>query len=285
LRTNAIEDQILIPVPAIIDEALFQAVQERLLENKKRNRRPPQGVRYLLQGLIVCGRCGYAYCGQTTPKRCAGRHSPHYQYYFCSGSMFGRCDRERVCWNKSVRMEPLDNAVWDDVRSLLTDPGRVEAEYRRRQDDKNDPQKTNGEAVERLVQITRRRIARLLDAYEDGLMDRQEFEPRIRRARERLLQLEAEAEQERQCRASERELRDLLSQLDQFGQRVHDGLSEADWPTRREIIRTLVKRIEIDESEVRVVYKVNPFPFVNGPDQERGHFQDRVRRIAATFSR
>ena len=55
-----------------------------------------------------------------------------YQYYFCTGSMFGRCDRERVCWNKSVRMELLDAAVWEDVRSLLAEPGRVEAEYRRR---------------------------------------------------------------------------------------------------------------------------------------------------------
>jgi site-specific DNA recombinase len=47
-------------------------------------------------------------------------------------------------------------------------------------------------------QATRRPIARLLDAYENGLMDKGEFEPRIRRARERLIQLEAEAEMERQ---------------------------------------------------------------------------------------
>jgi site-specific DNA recombinase len=63
--STAPEDPIPIPVPALVSGDLFDAVQERLLENKKRNRRPPQGVRYLLQGLVVCRRCGYAYCGQS----------------------------------------------------------------------------------------------------------------------------------------------------------------------------------------------------------------------------
>ena len=58
--------QIPVAVPAIVGEELFQTVQERLLDNKKRNRRAPQGIRYLLQGLIVCRDCGYAYCGQST---------------------------------------------------------------------------------------------------------------------------------------------------------------------------------------------------------------------------
>jgi site-specific DNA recombinase len=125
-----IEEQIPIPVPALVSDALFDAVQDRLLENKARNRRPPQGVRYLLQGLVVCKRCGYAYCGQSMTHARKGNGKKSYQYYFCTGSMFGRCDRDRVCWNKSVRMELLDAAVWEDVRSLLAEPGRVEAEGR-----------------------------------------------------------------------------------------------------------------------------------------------------------
>ncbi len=52
-----------IPVPAIIDEALFDAVQEQLKENKQRHRLAKQGAKYLLQGLAVCERCGYAMCG------------------------------------------------------------------------------------------------------------------------------------------------------------------------------------------------------------------------------
>jgi hypothetical protein len=45
----------------------------------------------------------------------------------------------------------------------------------------------------------------------------------------------------------------------------------ADWLTRREIIRTLVSRVEIDHTQVNVVFRVPPDPFVNSPDQlDRG---------------
>jgi site-specific DNA recombinase len=96
------ESQIPIPVPALVTDELFAATQEHLHENKKRNRRPPQGVRYLLQGLLVCKRCGYSYCGQSMTHARKNATSKSYQYYFCTGTMFGRCDRERVCWNRSV---------------------------------------------------------------------------------------------------------------------------------------------------------------------------------------
>jgi site-specific DNA recombinase len=280
---TAPEEQIPIPVPALVSEDLFEAVQERLLENKKRNRRPPQGVRYLLQGLVVCKRCGYAYCGQSMTHARKGRGKRPYQYYFCTGSMFGRCDRERVCWNKSVRMELLDAAVWEDVRSLLTEPGRIEAEYRRRLEGRGPEGGPRAESIGKLVQAAKRRITRLIDAYEDGLMEKGEFEPRIARARERLSQLEAESRVEEERQTAEQELRLVIGQLEVFAQRVSEGLGEADWQTRREVIRALVKRVEIDEAEVRVVYKVRPYPFVEGP--ERGRFQDRVRRSTATSSR
>jgi site-specific DNA recombinase len=58
-----IEDQIVIPVPAIIEEAVFTAVAEQLAENRMRRRECKRGSRYLLQGLVVCAKCGYAYYG------------------------------------------------------------------------------------------------------------------------------------------------------------------------------------------------------------------------------
>jgi site-specific DNA recombinase len=52
---------ITIPVPALVDAAVFDAAQTQLQENRARARIPLKGSRYLLQGLIVCARCGYAY--------------------------------------------------------------------------------------------------------------------------------------------------------------------------------------------------------------------------------
>jgi site-specific DNA recombinase len=60
---------ITIPVPAIIDPAVFDAVQEQLEETRRRARIPEKGSRYLLQGLLVCAKCGYANSGRTNDER------------------------------------------------------------------------------------------------------------------------------------------------------------------------------------------------------------------------
>ena len=69
--------------------------------------------------------------------------------------------------------------------------------------------------------------------------------------RERLKQIEEQAQQVKDEASLERELTLILGRLDEFASRVKNGLHEADWSTRREIIRALVKRVEIDQERVR----------------------------------
>ena len=78
--------------------------------------------------------------------------------------------------------------------------------------------------------------------------------------RERLKQFEDQAKQITDEVSLERELTLILGRLDEFAARIKTGLHEADWLTRREIIRALVKRVEIDQEHVRVVFRVNPPP-------------------------
>ncbi|MGZ3602237.1 MAG: recombinase family protein, partial [Ktedonobacterales bacterium] len=48
---------ITLPVPALVDTAVFDAAQVQLQENRARARIPLKGNRYLLQGVIVCAHC------------------------------------------------------------------------------------------------------------------------------------------------------------------------------------------------------------------------------------
>lgn len=61
IKDIAPEEWISIPVPPLVDTGLFESVQEQLEENRKRLRTSKRGARYLLQGLLVCGSCGYAF--------------------------------------------------------------------------------------------------------------------------------------------------------------------------------------------------------------------------------
>src|SRR5208337_1035685 len=108
-----------------------------------------------------------------------------------------------------------------------------------------------------------------------------EFEPKIRHLKERLGRLEAEEKELAQEEAQRAELRLVIGELAGFTQRLDQGLEEADWNTRREIIRALVKQIEVSDEQVRVVYRVNTVPFVKGPI---GGVAQDCRRRADPFS-
>ena len=248
-----------IPVPALVDAALFDAVQEQLQENRQRARVPQRGAKYVLQGLIVCACCGYAYYGKAISPSGRKHHERSYAYYHCIGSDAYRFGGVRLCWNKQLRTELVDEAVWEEVCRLLEHPERLEQEYRRRllQEEQTPDELSSLEA--RMGRL-RQGIARLIDSYAEGLIDKGEFEPRVTRMRERLKQMEEQAKQIKDEAGLEHELRLILGRLDEFAARVKAELHEANWLTRREIIRALVKRVEIDQEQVRVVFRVNPPP-------------------------
>lgn len=125
----------------------------------------------------------------------------------------------------------------------------------------------------------RRGVARLIDSYAEGLIDKAEFEPRVTRLRERLRHLEEQLERLKQEAEGEEELRTILGRLETFVAKVKEGLHDADFQTRREIIRALVKRVEIDEQHIRVVFRISPLAPASPFDAASPNLQDWGRRV------
>ncbi len=248
---------LLIPVPALVSEELFASVQDQLEENRRRAREGQRGARYLLQGLLVCACCGYAYYGKAISYRARKGHPRDYAYYRCVGSDAYRFGGQRVCTNTQVRTDRLEQAVWQEICQLLEDPERLVNEYERRLEL---AQKPTGEADAALLnkQIAKLRqgVSRLIDGYSEGYLDKGEFEPRIRRFKERLQTLESQAQQLRDDRNRQADMQLIIGRLEEFAAKVSAGLERFDWSGRRELIRTLVKRIEIDRARVNVVFRV-----------------------------
>jgi site-specific DNA recombinase len=257
---------LLITVPALISKELFAQVAEQVAENRRRTRARRTGASCLLQGLVVCRHCGYACCG--LGRSPAGTSDgPRYRYYRCSGRSQVGEDGQRVCQVQPVRAAELEAAVWNDVCALLAEPARVEQEYQRRlQDGPADTSCSEGRGLAKRVAGVQKAISRLIDGYSEGLLEKEEFEPRLRAARERLARLEAEAQIQADAASRRAELRLVIGKLQEFAEGITSGLHEADGATRREVIRALVKQIEVGENEVRIVYRVPPVPFVERPD-------------------
>lgn len=278
---TAAGERIAIAVPALVSAELFAAVAEQLAENKQRSRQSHRGARHLLQGLLVCQSCGYAYYGKPLSRSAAKGKTRHYAYYRCIGTDAYRFGGERLCRNKQVRTDVVEAAVWEDVCGLLANPGRVKAEYQRRLSRKSKEKSRASEQVSKLVAQVQRSLTRLIDAYQEGLLTKSEFEPRVRATRERLAKLQTEAEATRDQEAEGQQLEAVIGHLEGFAQQVECHLRDADWATRREILRALIKQVEIGEEAIRVVYKVPPPPFVKGP--EGGRSQDRLGRAVTAL--
>jgi site-specific DNA recombinase len=247
------EQWIAIPVPAIVDPVVFEAAQAQLDENRRR-KRGRRRRRWLLQGLTVCGCCGYAYYGKTS----RGTSRVPYSYYRCSGSDAQAFGGQAVCHNRPIRVAELERLVWNEVRGVLEDPGRLAEEHERRLAQARTGRGPSHDqvALDRQIGAVRRAIDRLIDSYAEGLIERPEFEPRITGCKQRLGELERRRDALRQEAEATRELFLVIGQLQDFAGRVQASLDDLDWDGRREIIRTLVRRIEIRETEVEVIFRI-----------------------------
>jgi site-specific DNA recombinase len=227
-----------------------------------------RGAKYLLQGLVSCKGCGYAYYGKGISHKAAKGKARDYAYYRCLGTDAYRFGGVRVCRNTQVRTDLLDLAVWREVRELLEHPDRLAEEYRRRRHPHAHARHQALTTVAGQLGKLRQGLARLIDSYAEGLIEKREFEPRITHLRQRVTKLEEQAEQLANEAALHAELQLIIGRLEDFAAQVRGGLEEADWTSRREMIRALVKRVEVDHDQVHVVFRVDQRPGDLDPEKK-----------------
>ena len=104
-------------IPRIVDDATWQAVQQRRAENKH-NRRNHGKRSYLLSGLIRCAQCGGAYIGFTTRVR----NKYEYTSYGCNNKRV-----KRTCSARNVKAETIEKYVVTLLREVILNPPIIEA--------------------------------------------------------------------------------------------------------------------------------------------------------------
>jgi site-specific DNA recombinase len=274
---------ITIPVPALVAPEVFAAVQEQLRDNQRHARQSRRGALYLLQGLVQCQHCGYAYDGKRLSPSARKGHPRAYAYYRCLGTDAYRFGGERVCQNTQVRTDLLDLAVWQEVCALLAHPRRLAEEYQRRVHPDSPTTRTTLTTLEAQLGKLRQGLARLIDSYTEALIEKHEFEPRLTRLRQRIAQVEAQRQQLAEADALNTDLRLIIGRLEDFAAQVQEGLAEADWSRKREMIRTLVKRVEVAHDQVRVVFRIEPRS--GDPSPGKKSLQDCRRSHRAALGR
>jgi site-specific DNA recombinase len=256
------EEWLFIPVPPLVSAQTFAAAAEQLAGEQRRVQPGASAQPYLLTGVIRCAVCGMACVGHTVWKRGAGGTTRvPYRYYRCQGSDRRRTGGERVCERQLVRIEPIDAAVWAEVARVLADPAQVLVEYQRRLADDQVTEQQDLAPLERQLRQARAGRGRLIDSYTEGMIEQADFGPRITRFDERIRLLEQQRQEAMSRVEDEAELRLVIGRLEDFAGAVTESLASADHPMKRQLIATLVKRVELDVDCMRVVFRIG-----HGPD-------------------
>ncbi|WP_353284546.1 hypothetical protein [Wolbachia endosymbiont (group A) of Lasioglossum fulvicorne] len=138
---------------------------------------------------------------------------------------------------------------------------RLLEEYKRRLSEiKKSPLDQKSDFLEKKEDQLNCGIARLIDGYTQGYINEEEFKPRIKAMKQTLQMIGEQKKKIFDQKRLEQDLTLVVTTLEEFSSSVNSSLDNADWLTRRDIIRTLVKRIEINHEDVHIVFRVKELP-------------------------
>ena len=131
---------------------------------------------WLLRGLIECGHCHLG----CNCHRMRGRNGTWHRYYYCRGHdpLRTRAGKGR-CPERNIRADELDEYVFAQVRQALLDPRQLIAAERAviagAPADENELVAAQLKRLDSALQSNERERARLIDAYQAGLLELDEL--------------------------------------------------------------------------------------------------------------
>jgi len=258
------EEWIEIPVPALVAEESFARAQELLRENKVRSRRRTIALS-VVQGLVSCAKCGYAFSRTSTQTSARKIH-----YYKCIGSDGWRKLGGPVCDNRRfVRQELLDQIVWAEVIRLLEEPALIQQELDRRlaAARSSDPTKKHEQSLQRELIHVRKGIERLLNAYQEGLLSIEQLRERMPALRQREHTLRAELQAIADQTNDRAAFLRLAETLTAFLARLRSAAETLSVTERQRIVRLVVKDVLVGDETITIRHSI---PIPSGPPQNEG---------------
>jgi len=258
------EDWIEIPVPALVSEESFARAQELLRENKIRSRRRTIAPS-VVQGLVSCAKCGYAFSRTSTQTSARKIH-----YYKCIGSDSWRKLGGPVCDNRRfVRQELLDQIVWAEVIRLLEEPALLQQELDRRlaAARSSDPTRKHEQSLQRELIHVGKGIERIVSAYQEGLLSIEQLRERMPALRQREQTLRAELQAIADQTNDRAAFLRLAETLTAFLARLRSAAETLSVTERQRIVRLLVKDVLVGEDTITIRHSI---PIPSGPPQNGG---------------
>src|SRR5215472_7068196 len=235
-------------VPPIVNTAEFEAVQV-LLKSRSSALTAPRIVSgpTLLTGICFCAACGRAMTLRTGK---GGR----YRYYTCSTKAR---QGETGCAGRTVPMHRLDTLVADHIERRLLQPARLAqilSSVLDRRKERAERRTAHIAELRKRAAAADAKLKRLYDAIENGIADVSDQMLKERVTELKVIRDQARADAERAEGALDRLGPSITPQaLKTFARQARKGLRTEGGGYRRDRLRALAQRVEVDVKEIRIM--------------------------------
>ena len=247
------EDLVTVPVPPIIDRKTFDAVQ-KLMQARNPKVAPPRVVTgpTLLTGICFCGKCGGAMTIRT------GK-SGRYRYYACS---IKARQGETGCKGRTIPMDKLDTLVAQHLEERLLTSDRLEevlVDVLDRRQERAERRREHIAELNRRATESELRLKRLYDAIEIGVADLDDPALKERIAGLKVLRDQAKTDAERAEAMLDSATHQAVTpeMIERFAAAAREKMRLEGGGYRRDHLRALAQRVEVDEREVRIMGSKN----------------------------
>jgi site-specific DNA recombinase len=251
-RVRPREEWIEIPVPAIVSNETFEQAHQLLERNKQLSRRNTKNPT-LLQGLLVCTDCGYSLYKSST--RTSKRKI---FYYRCFGSDNYRFENGRVCNNKPIRQDYLDELVWEHVMGLLENPVLISEEMERRHQESLNTRSTQRRKDTLLKEVTHvtNSMNKLLDAYQEGLIELDELRKRMPELRKREHRLNSQLQSLEAQSLEQNQVLELSLKIEDFLKCMRLSAKSLSVLDRQKVIRLVIKEVLVGSDKITIKHSI-----------------------------
>ncbi len=231
----------ILKIPAIIKEEEFNKVQEHILGRRNKSGKRTEH-KYLLNGLLTCGKCGNRYTGRNY-KTVSGE----YFYYRCTSSI----GKGTACGNKYIKREGLENLIWGDLfRGSLLRNHLIE-QLSKKVEKKNyeeDIRTLNGK-----IGSIDNRIKKAIDLILEGLIEKDDFKSKKLSLENEKNELKIKLVKIKEAEEFENSKKDIIRDIEE---ELKDIRHSAPFIEKQKLIKSYVKNIKIkawDEQEIHVL--------------------------------
>ena len=196
----------------------------------------------------------------------ATERQPERRYYKCAGKDPIFSARGHICTRRTVTCAELEAAVWGHIVALLQEPARLLAQFQhqaRLATEGTEAERAEAERLRARLERLKREEARLLDAYQAGVIELAELAERRDQVAQRRRAVDEQRAQAERLRRERAQAEAVLADLTAFCARVRGRLAEATFDDKQAILQLLIERIIVHDDRLEIRHVI---PLRSAPD-------------------